>query len=118
MTQFQRLAIHAEAGLMRNFWHKDLIRGALFHLRAPVFQLGVMCLLDMLHYGRGGNDLDVRPGFNDRLQTEVEIGIARGDHNLLQLFTALFNHLHQFLTILGAELGIKQNRFGWPGDQG
>ena len=58
-----------------------------------------------------GQYLRVRKGFHNRLQAEIEIRIAGGNHDGFQRLATGFNHLHQLFTIFSAELRIKQYRF-------
>ena len=89
--------------------HVELRRRAVFHLWPPEGELRVFCGLDMVHHLLRGDNFGIREGFHQRLQAEIEIRIAGGDHDFVQRFTAVANFFYQRFAILHAELRVKQH---------
>ncbi|MMZ67568.1 hypothetical protein D1872_301630 [compost metagenome] len=97
--------------------HGQTLGCALAQDRAPVAQLGILGLVDMVNHMLVGQHFDIRERRHDGLQTEVEVGVTGTDINSGQLLAALLDHVDQRLAMLHVELGIDQDRLLVTGHQ-
>ncbi|MNE39099.1 hypothetical protein D3C77_508810 [compost metagenome] len=111
------LAIQGQMGGSHHLRHGQTLGCALAQDRAPVAQLGILGLVDMVNHMLVGQHFDIRERRHDGLQTEVEVGVTGTDINSGQLLAALLDHLDQRLAILHVELGIDQDRLLVTGHQ-
>ncbi|MNY43381.1 hypothetical protein D3C86_1783350 [compost metagenome] len=117
LFDFNLLAIQRQVTGSHHLRHGQTLRRALAKDRAPVAQLGILGLVDMVNHMLVGQHFDIRERRHDGLQTEVEVGVTGTDIHSGQLLAALLDHLDQRLAILHVELGIDQDRLLVTGHQ-
>ena len=118
LADLNLFAVDGEGVCRQRLRDVNLLRRAVLHLRAPVGQFGRFGGVNVFNHFRGRHHVDIRESLHQRLEAEIEVRIAGGNHDAGQFFTAFLNHFNQLLPIFDAELSVKQHRFMRAGGEG
>ncbi|MNE51444.1 hypothetical protein D3C80_1460730 [compost metagenome] len=103
------LAIQGQVGGRHHLRHYQGLGCLLGEDGAPIGQLGILGLLDVIDHVLAGQDLDVGEGRLDGFQPEVEVGIPAADVDGGQSLAALLDQIHQRLAVIDPELGVDED---------